>query len=179
MGFHWPDNFKTVPLLTKIESNSKTCHFKVGKNPSDRKICRRMNTTNTNTLSNYVSLSQDGTTADVDAIILCTGYQHYFPFLEPKLQLKTANRLHCDSLHEGVAFIDNPKMMYIGMQDQWFTFNMFDAQAWYARDLILGRLTVPDRAGMEADWKKQREAEEAVEATDEANIRYQADYTER
>ena len=30
------------------------------------------------------------------------------------------------------------------MQDQWFTFNMFDAQAWYARDLILGRLKVPD-----------------------------------
>ena len=30
------------------------------------------------------------------------------------------------------------------MQDQWFTFNMFDAQAWYARDIILGRLQLPD-----------------------------------
>ena len=103
MGFHWPSNFKTVPLLTHIDPNSKRCHFK------------------------------DGSMTDVDAIILCTGYQHSFPFLEPRLRLKTANRLHCDALHEGVVFIDNPKIMYIGMQDQWFTFNMFDAQAWYAR----------------------------------------------
>ena len=105
MGFHWPENFPTVPLLTHIEPNSKTCHFK------------------------------DGSTAQVDAIILCTGYQHSFPFLEPKLQLKTGNRLHCDALHEGVVLIDKPKMMYIGMQDQWFTFNMFDAQGEIGRGL--------------------------------------------
>ena len=149
MGFHWPDNFTTVPLLTRIEPNSKKCHFK------------------------------DGSTAEVDAIILCTGYQHHFPFLAPDLQLKTANRLHCDSLHEGVVMIDNPKMMYVGMQDQWFTFNMFDAQAWYARDVILGKIAVPEKAKMEEEWKTCRVAEEAIEATDEANIRYQANYVER
>ena len=33
-----------------------------------------------------------------------------------------------------------------GMQDQWYTFNMFDAQAWYARDVILGRIELPDAA---------------------------------
>ena len=30
------------------------------------------------------------------------------------------------------------------MQDQWYTFNMFDAQAWYARDIILGKIKLPD-----------------------------------
>lgn len=57
-----------------------------------------------------------------------TRYKHHFPFLDPSLRLKTANRLWCDSLHEGIVFPDCPKLMYIGMQDQWFTFNMFDAQ---------------------------------------------------
>ena len=29
------------------------------------------------------------------------------------------------------------------MQDQWFTFNMFDAQAWWVRDAIMGRIAIP------------------------------------
>ncbi len=36
---------------------------------------------------------KDGSTKEVDAIILCTGYQHYFPFLPEDLRLKTTNRL--------------------------------------------------------------------------------------
>lgn len=45
--------------------------------------------------------------------------------------------------YKGIAFETCPKMMYLGMQDQFFTFNMFDAQAWWARDVILGRITIP------------------------------------
>ena len=51
--------------------------------------------------------------------------------------------------------------------------------AWYARDLILERISLPNRETMDAEWKVCRAAEEAIEATDEANIRYQATYTER
>ena len=65
---------KQVPLLTKVTPGTKTCTFK------------------------------DNTTAEIDCIILCTGYQHYFPFLAPELRLKTANRLWCDQLHEGVVY---------------------------------------------------------------------------
>lgn len=43
-------------------------------------------------------------------------------------------------------------MMYIGMQDQWYTFNMFDAQAWYARDHILGKLTIPSKEDQAKDF---------------------------
>ena len=57
-----------------------------------------------------------------------TGYKHHFPFLHPSLRLKTANTLCVESLHDGVVWPTNPKLFYIGMQDQWFTFNMFDAQ---------------------------------------------------
>ena len=55
----------------------------------------------------------------------------------------------------------------------------FDAQAWYCRDVILGKVTLPDAATMQVEWQKWRAAEEAIEATDEANIRYQAEYTKR
>jgi trimethylamine monooxygenase len=62
------------------------------------------------------------------------------------------------------------------MQDQWYTFNMFDAQAWFARDVMLGRIPLPDLAAMQADSADWRAREEAL-ADDYAAIRYQSDYT--
>jgi hypothetical protein len=45
--------------------------------------------------------------------------------------------------YKGVALESCPEMMFLGMQDQFFTFNMFDAQAWWVRDVILQRIQVP------------------------------------
>ena len=118
---------------------------------------------------------KDGTSRKVDAIILCTGYLHHFPFMADDLKLRTANRLATADLYKGVAFVPNPKLFYIGMQDQWFTFNMFDAQAWWARDVILGRIALPDRATMEADVADRVAREDAGE-TDYDAIWYQGDY---
>ncbi|MFG1403591.1 NAD(P)-binding domain-containing protein [Xanthobacter sediminis] len=119
---------------------------------------------------------KDGTTKDVDAIVLCTGYKHYFPFLPDDLRLKTANRLATNDLYKGVVYVHNPKMFYLGMQDQWFTFNMFDAQAWYVRDIILGRITVPaDKEVLLADVA-ERVAREDASGEVKYAIKYQGDY---
>lgn len=118
---------------------------------------------------------KDGTTRHIDAIILCTGYQHHFPFMAEDLRLKTANRLATADLYKGVAYVHNPALFYIGMQDQWFTFNMFDAQAWWARDVILGKITLPDTAAMQADVA-DRIAREDAGTDDYDAIWYQGDY---
>ena len=145
MGFHWPDNFKEVPILTKVEG--KTAHFK------------------------------DGSTKDVDAIILCTGYLHHFPFLPDDLRLKTDNRLWPLDLYKGIFWEDNPKLIYLGMQDQFYTFNMFDAQAWYARDYILGRISLPPKEEMTRHSQAWRAREETLE-DDEQMIWFQGDYVQ-
>lgn len=118
---------------------------------------------------------KDGTTKDVDAIILCTGYRHHFNFLPDDLRLKTANRLATADLYKGVVWNKNPKLFYLGMQDQWYTFNMFDAQAWWVRDCIMGKIALPSREEMEADVKR-REAEEDALEDDYGCIAYQGDY---
>lgn len=121
---------------------------------------------------------KDGTSRDVDAIILCTGYKHHFPFLPDDLRLKTVNRLAASDLYKGVAFVHNPKVFYIGMQDQWFTFNMFDAQAWWARDVIMGKIKIPsDKSVLLADVQEREEREEVSDDGKYA-IRYQGDYVE-
>jgi len=118
---------------------------------------------------------KDGTSKTIDAVILCTGYQHHFPFLPDELRLKTANRLATADLYKGVAFVDNPALFYLGMQDQWFTFNMFDAQAWWARDVIMGKIAMPDKAAMMADVEDRVAREDAGENDYDA-IWYQGDY---
>lgn len=145
MDFHWPDNWRQVPLLTRVQGNTAT--FK------------------------------DGSTADVDAIILCTGYLHHFPFLPDDLRLRTDNRLWPLNLYMGIFWEDNPKLMYLGMQDQFYTFNMFDAQAWYARDRMLGRIQLPPLGEMREHSRAWRAREEKLE-DDEQMIVFQGDYVQ-
>ena len=117
----------------------------------------------------------DGSSKQVDAIVLCTGYQHHFPFLPDDLRLKTNNRLWPLNLYKGVAWQPNPKLFYVGMQDQYYTFNMFDAQAWYVRDIILGRIALPDAATRETDNRAWRSREEMLENPFQ-QIDFQTDY---
>ncbi len=145
MGFHWPDNWQDVPILTRVEG--KTAHFK------------------------------DGSSKQVDAIILCTGYLHHFPFLTDDLRLQTDNRLWPLGLYKGVVWEKNPKLFYLGMQDQFYTFNMFDAQAWFVRDVILGRISLPSAEEMSKHSQAWRDREEKLE-DDEQMIWFQGDYTQ-
>jgi len=125
-----------------------------------------------------IATFKDGSQKHVDAIILCTGYLHSFPFMAEDLKLKTNNRLYPVNLYNGVVWEYNSKLMYLGMQDQWYTFNMFDAQAWYARDVIMGRIDLPSQEEMHADIDHWREVEDNLE-DDYAAIRFQGDYTMR
>ena len=118
---------------------------------------------------------KDGSTKDVDAIILCTGYMHSFPFMEENLKLRTTNRLATADLYKGCVWAFNPDLFYLGMQDQWFTFNMFDAQAWYVRDVILGKIKVPSEEERIKDVNDRIAAEDAYD-DDYSAIQYQGDY---
>ncbi|MGR3290263.1 MAG: NAD(P)-binding domain-containing protein [Paracoccaceae bacterium] len=144
MGYGWPDNWKEVPALDRVEG--RTAHF------------------------------IDGTSKDIDAIILCTGYKHHFPFLPDDLRLKTTNRLATADLYKGVVWNNNPGLFYLGMQDQWYTFNMFDAQAWWVRDVIMDRIALPSPADMATDVSARIAAEDALK-DDFGCIDYQGAYT--
>ena len=124
MGFPFPPEITERPLLTKIEGS--TVHFK------------------------------DGSSAEVDDIILCTGYRYSFPFLEDDLRLKTALSLYPVGLYKGICWTHggNNKLLYMGMQAQYYTFIMFDVQAKWAVDYITGKLSLPDKQAMESDCQQ-------------------------
>ncbi len=118
---------------------------------------------------------RDGSTKNVDAVIFCTGYLHKYPFLPEELALAGANTVYPKGLYRGVVWEENPALYYVGAQDQWFTFNMFDTQAWYVRDLILGETTLPspgERAKSMTEWQDRLDAVEDVDA----EITFQGNY---
>jgi len=120
---------------------------------------------------------KDGSTKEVDVLILCTGYLHHFPFLPDSLRLITGNRMWSDGLYKGVISTKNPQLFFIGMQDQFYTFNMFDAQAWYVRDIIMSRITLPAEAELKAEFDKWRAREETLEDAEQM-IWFQGDYVQ-
>ena len=127
MGFKWPANFTERPILTKVEG--KTAFFK------------------------------DGTTAEVDAIIMCTGYKHHYPYLEDSLRLTGPNILVLDDLYKGVVWLKggNNKFLYVGAQDQYYTFTMFDMQALWVMKYVTGQIALPDPDLMDGNIKEWKE----------------------
>ena len=118
---------------------------------------------------------KDGTVQEMDVLILCSGYLHHFPFLEEDLKLKTHNRLYPPSLYKGVVWENNNNLFYLGMQDQFHTFNMFDAQAWFVRDVILNKINLPSSEKISQDIDKWVKREESLEDPYQM-IDFQTDY---
>lgn len=96
---------------------------------------------------------QDGSSDTFDVVMFCTGYQHNFPFMTEEIRLEAKNLLFLDGLYKGVILNKDPRVMYIGMQDQCYTFTMFDIQGCYIRDYILGKFEIGDESERNADIK--------------------------
>ena len=88
---------------------------------------------------------QDGSTGEFDVVIFCTGYKARFPFLSNYLSLSIPENSYYPNLYKGILWAHggNNKLLYLGMQNQLYTLNMFDAQALWAVKYIMGKIQVP------------------------------------
>lgn len=145
MGFKWPSTIEERPIFTHVDG--KTVHF------------------------------SDGTTAEIDAIMFCTGYLHYYPFLEDKIRLRSKNVLFPPNLYKGTIFTPggNNKMLYVGVQDQYYTYTMFDVQALWALKYVLGDIKIPDKETMISSWKDWVDRNEKLKDCHE-EINFQTDF---
>ncbi len=124
---------------------------------------------------NDIAHFDDGSQESFDAVVMCTGYQHKFPYLPDELRLKTQNCLYPDNLYKGIFFNDLPRLIYLGMQDQYYTFNMFDTQAWLSRDIIQQKVSMPNKDQRRKDIDLWLEKLAAVKTHDD-QVDYQTDY---
>ena len=128
MGFKWPAVVDERPLVTKIQG--QTAYFK------------------------------DGSMDDYDSVLLCTGYRKHYPFLPDDLRLTGGLSLYPPNLYKGTVWLNgaNGKLLYLGAQDQYYTFTMFDVQALWACRYITGQMITPPLKEMKEDaenWQKK------------------------
>ncbi|XP_063418302.1 trimethylamine monooxygenase-like [Mytilus trossulus] len=131
MNFKWPSGIEERPLIKKIDG--KIIHF------------------------------IDGSSAEVDSVILCTGYRYCFPYLEDNLRLKSTLSVYPAGLYKGSLWLNggNRKMFYMGIQDQYFSYTMFDAQGLWISRFITGTLqnepkSIEEMTKEEQKWVQRR-----------------------
>jgi len=120
---------------------------------------------------------KDGSKADVDVVMMCTGYLHHHPFLREDLRLKSKNVLYPPNLYKGIVWQKggNNKLLYCGAQDQYYTYTMFDIEGLWITKLIEGELSLPSKEEMEKHWKSWVEREKNLKGCHDA-IDFQSDF---
>ena len=99
---------------------------------------------------------KDGSQAEVDAIVLCTGYLFSFPFLGESLRLKTKNVLYPRSIYKATIWMEdgNNKLLYFGLMCYFYNFVYLDVQAKWAVRYITGDIKLPSKSVMKEDTNK-------------------------
>src|ERR1700744_5089098 len=88
----------------------------------------------------------DGSEAEVDLVVYCTGYKMTFPFFDPAVLSAPDNRL---PLYRRVASVDRPGVYFIGfIQPLGPIMPLAEAQSEWVADLISGRAGLPSAEGM-------------------------------
>jgi len=149
---------------------TKPMGFKWPSNAEERPLVQRFD--------GKVATFKDGSTAEVDVIMMCTGYLHSYPFLREELRMKCKNLFYPPGLYKGIVWTagGNNKLLYCGAQDQYYTYTMFEACALWIVKMIQGEMpALPDKETMEADWAKWVARNRALKNADE-EIDFQTDY---
>eukprot|EP00090_Calanus_glacialis_P034471 TRINITY_DN5798_c0_g1_i1.p1 TRINITY_DN5798_c0_g1~~TRINITY_DN5798_c0_g1_i1.p1 ORF type:complete len:452 (-),score=110.55 TRINITY_DN5798_c0_g1_i1:130-1485(-) len=147
MGFKWPKEVDERPLVQRFDG--KVAHFK------------------------------DGSSAEVDVVMMCTGYLHKYDYLREELRLKSRNVLYPPGLYKGIVWQEggNGKLLYCGVQDQYYTYTMFDVCGLWAVKLMQGEIDLPDADTMDRDWKDWVEKNKALKDCHE-EINFQTDFVQ-
>ena len=134
--------------------NTKPMGYKWPENVEERPIVERFD--------ENTAYFKDGSSAKVDAVILCTGYHKHYPFLPEELRLKTELPVpfYPDNLYKGIVWIKggSGKLLYLGAQNAAYTFPLFEVQAVWACKYITGGINLPDHSEMLQDikvWKQK------------------------
>ncbi len=103
-----------------------------------------------------------GQVIQIDAIILCTGYDYNFPFLPAACQPMTPeDRLiqRLSRLYKLTLHVDFPRLLFIGMFKAYPSLLVNSLQAQFAVAALLGKARFPDRAAMlneiETDFREK------------------------
>jgi dimethylaniline monooxygenase (N-oxide forming) len=98
----------------------------------------------------------DGTSAQIDTIVWCTGYRITFPFLEGEVMGTTGNHV---PLYRRVVHPERPGLYFIGLvQPLGAIMPIAERQSEWVADLLEGRAGLPEPERMEREIEREERA---------------------
>ncbi|CAM9184592.1 unnamed protein product [Choristocarpus tenellus] len=97
---------------------------------------------------------EDGTFAEVDTVIWCTGYDYSFPFLEGSGLMDNPVSECVSPLYKQIFHTRHPSLGFIGLPQSVVPFPLFEMQAQLFAAVVSGTAQLPDRAGRER-WSQE------------------------
>lgn len=128
----------------------------------------------------YVEINK-GERLYANAVILCTGYQHSFPFLDSECGINVSQN-HVTPLYKHIFNIQHPSMSFIGICLRMCPFPNYALQAKLIYSVLTGRKKLPSQEEMlrdeEANCQKRLEAGMARNMMHAMGVDYQLQYCE-
>lgn len=108
----------------------------------------------TSVLSNGAVCFEDGKVEKVDVILLCTGYNFVFPFLDNECNIQVLNN-RVTHLYKHIFNTKYPTLSFIGLGLKICPFPQFSLQAQYIAAVLSGEKELPSEEEMNADEDKE------------------------
>ncbi|KAK0092882.1 hypothetical protein PV326_000380 [Microctonus aethiopoides] len=105
---------------------------------------------------------RDGTSADIDNFIYCTGkeklvhcYKFTYPFMSDKVEIRTDDN-HVEPVYKHLVHTDMPNLFFMGLPGLVIPFPMFHIQSQYILRILDGRIKLPSCEEMRLDYEREK-----------------------
>lgn len=111
-----------------------------------------------------VFIFRDGSSAEVDSFIYCTGYKFTYPFMSTKVEIRTDNN-HVEPIYKHLMHMDYTNLFFMGLPAIVIPFPMFHIQAQYILGILEGRIQLlsPQRMREEYEIEKKSLLDQGIQ----------------
>ncbi|XP_078046172.1 uncharacterized protein LOC144474783 isoform X1 [Augochlora pura] len=99
----------------------------------------------------------DGSTAEVDNFIYCTGYKFTYPFMSAKVEMRTDDN-HVEPIYKHLVHMDYQNLFVMGLPGIVIPFPMFHLQAQYILAILEGHIRLPSPEQMRVEYEAEKTA---------------------
>ncbi|XP_058799319.1 uncharacterized protein LOC131668865 [Phymastichus coffea] len=127
---------------------SKQLDSKMGKNVEQRAGIEQ--------IRGNTFIFQDETSAQIDVLIYCTGYDFTYPFVSLKVEIRTEDN-HVEPIYKHLIHMDWKNLFFMGLPAIVIPFPMFHIQAQYILGIMEGKIKLPSSNQMREEYEKEKQ----------------------
>nr|XP_012216802.1 PREDICTED: flavin-containing monooxygenase FMO GS-OX-like 3 [Linepithema humile]XP_012216803.1 PREDICTED: flavin-containing monooxygenase FMO GS-OX-like 3 [Linepithema humile] len=104
-----------------------------------------------------VFMFRDGSSAEVDNFIYCTGYKFTYPFMSTKVEIRTDDN-HVEPIYKHLVHMDYTNLFFMGLPGIVIPFPMFHIQAQYILGILEDRIKLPSPQQMREEYEMEKKS---------------------